>query len=379
MESERALREADSRKDEFLATLSHELRNPLAPIRNAIELLSRMQAAMPQASNAIAILDRQSRHLIRLVDDLLEISRITQGKLQLHIQRVSLNTCVSDAVEAVRGTVLAARQHMEVALPAEDLRLDADPTRITQCVLNLLTNASKFTPSDGTIRVELRHEGPNATVSITDTGVGIRPEHLDRVFEKFSQVTPALQRTHGGLGIGLALVKALVQLHHGDVRASSAGPGKGSTFAITLPIVEALPRPTTPPRRAAEPATQSALRVLVVDDNIDAARLLAEGLKSAGHHVSEAYDGIECLHTVRKFEPDVILMDIGMPAMNGLEAARALRAEGNQSLIVAVTGWNQEQDREATRQSGFDMHLTKPVELDEIEGILDRFRRERFL
>jgi signal transduction histidine kinase/CheY-like chemotaxis protein len=376
MEAERALRQADTRKDEFLATLSHELRNPLAPIRNAVQLLSRMPLPEP-AAGTVAVLDRQSRHLTRLVDDLLEISRITQGKLQLHIQRVSLNACVRDAVEAVRGAIGSASQRLEFELADRELMADGDGTRITQCVLNLLTNASKFTPAGGTIRVELlAHAGDTAVISVSDTGVGIAPEHLGQIFDKFSQVSPALQRTHGGLGIGLALVKALVQLHHGEIRAMSAGPGKGSTFEITLPLAaDARAHAAHSALTDARPAADAPLRVLVVDDNVDAANLLAESLKLAGHDVRQAHDGVQCLETVRWFAPDAILMDIGMPRMNGLDAAKALRAEGNQSLIVAVTGWDQEHDRDATRRSGFDLHLTKPVDVEQVASLLDNLRQ----
>ncbi|HVZ44937.1 MAG TPA: ATP-binding protein [Ramlibacter sp.] len=377
IEIEQALRESDLRKDEFLATLSHELRNPLAPIRTAVELISRAEPLPKLAADAVRILDRQSRHLTRLVDDLLELSRITQGKLNLNVQRISLNTCVRDAVEAVRPAALAAGQRLEMDADSLELFVQGDATRITQCVLNLLTNAVKFTPHGGQSRIAVSHDSRFARVVVADTGVGIPAEHLERIFEKFSQLTPALQRTHGGLGIGLALARALAHMHGGEVRASSPGPGQGSTFELTLPLADVqAPHSTAAPRPTPGEPPIGARRVLVVDDNVDAAALLADSLRHFGHEVREAHDGAQCLQVTREFEPHVILLDLGMPVMNGLEAAQALRRSGNRAFLVAVTGWGQEKDRDTTRASGFDLHLTKPVDLAQVLSILESLDRD---
>ncbi|HEY9063645.1 MAG TPA: ATP-binding protein [Burkholderiaceae bacterium] len=370
-DAERALREADVRKDEFLATLSHELRNPLAPIRTAVELMDRFPELSQRARAAVGVLDRQSRHLTRLVDDLLEVSRITQGKFHLSIQRVSLNACVRDALEGARDAAEAAGHTLQTSVPAQELFVEGDATRITQCVLNLLTNAVRFTPAKGRIDLSLAHDGRCAIVSVKDTGVGIAAEHLERIFDQFVQVTPALHRTHGGLGIGLALVKALSQLHGGQVRASSPGPGLGSVFELVLPLADVQSL-----EAAAEPLAPSGAvrrrRILVVDDNRDAAQLLAELLVQHGHDVQLAHDGRQCLSVVSDFKPEVVFMDIGMPVMNGLEAAQALRHQGVNALLVAVTGWGQEKDRDATGRMGFDVHLTKPIDSAQVLAILQR-------
>ncbi len=366
---EEALRIADQRKDEFIATLAHELRNPLAPIRTALELIARTSNLPPNVVRMRDILDRQSRHLTRLVDDLLEVSRITQGKVLLHRATVSLSECVNDAIHAARPALEAAGHQLVVVPDPGPLYANADATRITQAVVNLLNNASKFTPPGGHISVSSWHEDARACICVSDNGIGIAPEHLDSIFGMFSQVSSARDRSHGGLGIGLALVRGFVELHGGTVKAHSAGPGKGSQFLIQLPLLES----EAPRVDAARPAARPAMlrRVLVVDDNEDAAQTLAALLSHDGHELQVANSGEEALALAFEFEPEAVLLDIGMPGMNGLEVARELRRRmGPGVRLIAVTGFGQAQDRERTREAGFDFHLTKPVDPAEVESLL---------
>lgn len=378
-EAEQALKVADQRKDEFLATLAHELRNPLAPIRNASALLARMPGLPPSVERAFAIIDRQSRHLARLVDDLLEVSRITQGKIALRKTDVSLVDCLSDALHAVEGALKAAGHEVLVHLPDDPLYAYADSTRMVQCFLNLLNNAIKFTPHGGVISVSAERLPGQAKIAISDSGIGIPPEHLEDIFGLFSQVTPALERSQGGLGIGLSLVKGFVELHGGSVEATSEGAGSGSTFTVRLPLIE---RPAAGPaeapqasRDAGREAGPQPRRVLVIDDNRDAATSMVALLQAAGHQVREAHDGQEGLELAREFAPEVVLLDLGMPGMSGFDVARELRgrAAGGAAAtprIIAVTGWGQENDRRLTREAGFDFHLTKPVNHTELDMLL---------
>jgi PAS domain S-box-containing protein len=366
---EDALRIADKRKDEFIATLAHELRNPLAPIRNAVELIARSGPLPPALTRIAEILDRQSRHLSRLVDDLLEVSRITQGKLLLQRATVSLSECVQDAVHAARPTLEAAGHQLTVHPSAEPLKADADATRITQAVVNLLNNASKFTPRGGHIDVSSWREDGHACICVSDDGIGIAPEHLRSIFGMFSQVSSARERSHGGLGIGLALVRGFVELHGGKVEARSDGIGKGSRFVMRLPLLRSESPEADAGLKDARP--QMLQRVLVVDDNVDAANSLAALLSHDGHDVRVAHGGEEALRLAFEFEPEAVLLDIGMPGMNGLEVARELRRRmGAGVRLIAVTGWGQVQDRERTREAGFDFHLTKPIDQAEVEGLL---------
>lgn len=375
-EAEQILKLADQRKDEFLATLAHELRNPLAPIRNAAELLSRMPGLPSNVERALAVIDRQSRHLARLVDDLLEVSRITQGKISLRKKDVSLVDCLSDALNAVEGSLKAAGHEVLVHLPDDPLYVSADATRIVQCFLNLLNNAIKFTPRGGVISVSAERLHGMAKIAISDSGIGIPPEHLEDIFGLFSQVTPALERSQGGLGIGLSLVKGFVELHGGTVEAASAGAGTGSTFTVCLPLLEQPGlAPGDAPRSSHETsrdARRHPRRVLVVDDNRDAANSMAALLQAAGHQVREAHDGKEGLRLAFEFEPEVVLLDLGMPGMSGFDVARELRGRtaGAAPRIIAVTGWGQESDRRLTREAGFDFHLTKPVNHTELDILL---------
>jgi PAS domain S-box-containing protein len=373
-EAEQALKLADQRKDEFLATLAHELRNPLAPIRNAAVLLSRMPGLPNNVERALAVVDRQSRHLARLVDDLLEVSRITQGKIALRKADVSLVDCLSDALHAVEGALKAAGHEVLVHLPDDPLYAHADATRMVQCFLNLLNNAIKFTPHGGVISVSAERLPGQAKITISDSGIGIPPEHLKDIFGLFSQVTPALERSQGGLGIGLSLVKGFVELHGGSVEAASEGAGSGSTFTVCLPLLEQPALAPAGPARpeAAREAGPHPRRVLVVDDNRDAANSMVALLQAAGHQVREAHDGEEGLRLAFEFEPEVVLLDLGMPGMSGFEVARELRGRsaGRTPRIIAVTGWGQESDRRLTREAGFDFHLTKPVNHTELDVLL---------
>lgn len=367
---EEALRIADRRKDEFIATLAHELRNPLAPIRTAVELIGRAGPLPATVVRMREILDRQSRHLTRLVDDLLEVSRITQGKLLLQRATVALSDCVHDAVHAARPALEAAGHTLVVQASPEPLHAHADATRITQAVVNLLNNASKFTPPGGRIVVSSWREDGKACISVSDNGIGIAPEHLRSIFGMFSQVSSARERSHGGLGIGLALVRGFVELHGGTVEAHSDGLGKGSQFIVRLPLLQSVQAPV--PEAAHPPARSPMLRrVLVVDDNEDAASSLAALLAHDGHEVRVAHGGEEALALAFEFEPEAVLLDIGMPGMNGLHVARELRRRmGSAVRLIAVTGWGQAQDRELTREAGFDFHLTKPVDQAAVAPLL---------
>jgi PAS domain S-box-containing protein len=370
-DAEEALRRADRRKDEFLATLAHELRNPLAPIRTCVELL-RHGAPLPAgAERARTIIERQSNHLNRLIDDLLDVSRINEGKVQLRTERVSLVACMEDALQTVTDPVDGAAHRLDIDLPEDPLWARADPVRVTQAFVNLLSNAVKFTPPGGRIAVRASREGAQASFRIIDAGIGIEPAHLAGIFEMFAQVTPAMQRTQGGLGIGLALVRGFVDLHGGTVEARSSGLGQGSEFIVKLPLLAEVAAVSVSPA-AARRIAGSRHRVLVIDDNVDAAESLAALLRLGGHEVREAHGGLDGLRIAAEFQPDVVLLDLGMPGMNGLEVARELRTRraGSETYLVAVTGWGQNEDRQRTRDAGFDVHLTKPVDPDELDGLL---------
>jgi PAS domain S-box-containing protein len=368
------LREADRRKDEFLATLAHELRNPLAPIRNSIELLRRAGGNADLIGQCSRMMERQVVQMVRLVDDLLDISRITQGRIQLRKERVELSAVVQSAVEECRPLIEAQSHKLSVTLPPDPIYLDADPTRLGQVFANLLNNAAKYTEKGGHIWLTAEQQGGEAVVSVRDTGIGIAAEHLPRLFEKFSQVEPALQRSQGGLGIGLSLVRGLVELHGGTVEARSGGTGLGSEFTVRLPVgkvpVEAAQKPSDGERVMPRSARQR--RILVVDDNRDAADSLVLMLRIAGHETATAYDGLEAVQAAATFRPDVVLLDIGLPKMNGFEAARHIRQQpwGKGMALLALTGWGQEEDKRRALEAGFDYHLTKPVDPIALEKLL---------
>jgi PAS domain S-box-containing protein len=373
--AEDALKEANRRKDEFLATLAHELRNPLAPIRNAVELMRRAQGDAGLLEKARSIIERQVVQMVRLVDDLLDISRITKGKLQLRQERVELAAVVRSAIEAVRPLIDAQAQELTITLPPEPVLLDADPTRLAQVISNLLNNAAKFTDRGGHIWLAAQRQGGQVAVSVRDTGIGIAADYLPHIFEMFSQATPALERSQGGLGIGLALVRGLVELSGGSVEAQSAGPGKGSEFTLRLPIVDATV-PARPETRAdgEKSCVGPKCRILVAEDLRDSADSLALLLRLAGHDILVARDGLEAVQAAATFRPDVVLLDIGMPRMNGYEAARQIRQQpwGKGVALVALTGWGQEEDKRRALEAGFDCHLTKPVEAAALEKLLAR-------
>ena len=364
--AEDELLEASRRKDEFLAMLAHELRNPLAPIRTGLDLLALTGAS----GEVVGPMQQQIRHLVRLVDDLLDVSRIVRGRIELRRESIDLTTVVQRAVETVRSEVDARRQILSVSLSQEPIRLHADPVRLTQVVSNLLHNASKFNRDGGKIRVSTRLQDGEAVLSIQDTGVGMEPDLVPRVFDLFRQATTSIDRSQGGLGIGLTVVKSLVEMHGGVVTARSDGPGQGSEFIVRLPIAKS---PKEDPLKPNEPAATEAYRILIVDDNVSAALMLARLLRILGDHaVVTAHDGNAALETAAQHRPDIILLDIGLPGMDGYEVARQLRQrpEFERTLVVAVTGYGTEEDRRKSLHAGCDDHLVKPPGIDSIRHVL---------
>lgn len=358
-----ALRESDRRKNEFLAVLAHELRNPLAPVRNALHVLKMPQADPVVREQVRAMAERQVYHLTRLVDDLLDVSRIMRGKIELRIERIEVATLIQRAVETARPTIDAEEHELTILLPSEPTWLNADLVRMSQVVSNLLQNAARYTERGGKIHLTAGAEGGELFLRVRDNGIGIAPEAMPHLFQMFMQASPGAPRSQGGLGIGLTLVKSLVELHQGKVEVHSAGLGQGSEFVVRLPLAapEIAHSPKVPP--CAE-TTPPRCKLLIIDDNRDAADSLGMVLGLEGHSVEVAYDGVQGLQAVQGRMPEVVFLDLGMPGMNGFEIARRLRAMtgGDRIFLVALTGWGQEQDRERTRQAGFDLHLTKPVE-----------------
>ncbi len=365
-----ALLQADRRKDEFLATLAHELRNPLAPIRNGIEVMRMVAARNATLERTAQMMARQMQHLVRLVDDLLDVSRITRGKIELRRERVAINQVIGLALESCESLFAPHGHCLSVTLSADSMMVRADPDRLRQVFSNLLSNAAKFTPPGGKVWVTAERSGDNALVRVRDTGVGIPRERLAQVFEMFAQVE--CRRANDGLGIGLALAKELVVLHGGSIEAHSDGPGKGSEFLVRLPLAQDAPEDGITSDSAAR-RTALAKRVLVVDDNTDAAESLAEVLRLHGHSVQTAGGGEEAVAMAARHMPDVIFMDLGMPGMDGLTAARLIREQpgGAAIRILALTGWGQESDRERTREAGIEEHLVKPVSLEVLLGLFD--------
>jgi len=371
---EEALREADRRKDEFLATLAHELRNPLAPIGNSLQILKmpRVDAATVQQTRAM--MERQVQHLVRLVDDLLDVSRVMRGKIELRREPVELATVVARAVETAQSLIEVQGHRLEISVSNESLLLDADPVRLAQVVGNLLTNAAKYTEANGRIWLTAERVGGEAVLKVRDSGIGIAPDMLPHVFELFVQVDHAATRSQGGLGIGLTLVKNLVEMHGGRVEAHSDGLGKGCEFVVRLPLlVRERPEPVAerngePPQDTPRPGH----RLLVVDDNQDAADSLATLLRLQGHEVRVAYSGMAAVEMTKTYTPDVVFLDIGMPGMDGYEVARRLRQTPGlgKTLLAALTGWGQQEDRRRTAEAGFDHHLVKPPEPKALERLL---------
>ena len=370
---ENALRHADRRKDEFLATLAHELRNPLSPIRTALAILRRQARADQDLQRITAVMDRQVQQMARLLDDLLDVSRITLNRLELRKQRAELSAILESAIETSRPLIDEHGHDLRVNLPGQAVSVEADATRLAQVFSNLLNNAAKYTDRGGTIEVTCERRDSEVLVHVQDSGIGIAPERLLKVFEMFSQEHPALLRSHGGLGIGLALSRALIEMHGGSIEAQSAGVGSGSRFTVRLPMVEGIADPVARAVSSAEVRVNGAARrVLVVDDKHDAAETLATYLGLLGHEVRAAHDGVEALEESAAFRPDVILLDIGLPRLDGLEVARTIRREpwGADVLLIAVTGWGNEADKRNVAQAGFDGHLTKPIDPQAVANIV---------
>jgi signal transduction histidine kinase/ActR/RegA family two-component response regulator len=362
---------ASRAKDEFLAMLSHELRNPLAPITTALRLLAARDGGRP--SRERDVIERQVAHLVRLVDDLLDVSRVTRGKVRLEPRPVPLPDVVARAIETA-SPLLEARRHVLEVRVAPDLVLQADPHRVAQVIANLLSNAAKYTDPGGRIVLAAEAEGRDARIAVTDSGIGLSPALLPRVFDLFVQGERTLDRAPGGLGIGLTIVRSLVDLHGGRVTAESAGAGRGSTFTVWLPRADGPAAARSAPAPAAA-SSASASRVLVVDDNEDAAELLAESLRLDGHEVHVAYDGPSALAMAEQVHPRIALLDLGLPVMDGYELAGRLRASEAAIGLVAVTGYGQEMDRRASARAGFAEHLVKPVDPDRVSQVVSRLAR----
>ena len=367
------LAEADRRKDEFLAMLAHELRNPLAPVRNALEVIRLRPEDASLVDQARATAARQVGHMARLIDDLLDVARITTGKIQLRTEPVDLAAVMAHAAEAARPLIEARQHHLEVSPPPGPARVPGDPTRLEQVLTNLLNNAAKYTEPGGRIHLSAEVAPGAATIRVRDTGIGIPAETLPRIFDLFAQDDRSLVRSQGGLGIGLTLVRSLVELHGGTVHAASAGPGKGSEFVVRLPAPPG--DPAAPGRAPAESAPgRPHRRILVVDDHADSARTLARVLELWGHEVRVAHSGPDGIAEAAARPPDLILLDIGLPGMDGYEVARRLRALAAPAsmALVALTGYGQDEDRRRARDAGFDHHLVKPVDFDDLRGLLGR-------
>lgn len=368
--SELASAESDRKKDEFIALLAHELRNPLAPIRNGLQVV-RQAADRAVRERAQQMMDRQLAHMVRLIDDLLDVSRISRNKLELRRSRVTIADIVESAVEAAQPAIDDAGHELTVTLPARPVYLDADLTRLAQVLSNLLANSAKYTERGGKISLSAERKSGEIQVVVTDTGIGIPSESLPRIFDMFSQVDRSIEKSTGGLGIGLALVKGLTEMHGGTVTATSGGEGRGSAFAVTLPTLEDEVHADSSSASSTQPS-QTSRRILIVDDSRDGAESLAMMLQLLGHEVAIAYDGLEAIERAEQFRPEVILMDVGMPKLNGLDATRRIRQEawGIAPTIIALTGWGQECDREQSRAAGCNGHLVKPVAYDELMRIL---------
>jgi signal transduction histidine kinase len=369
---EQTLRDADRRKDEFLATLAHELRNPLAPLRNGLQVMKLAKDDAATVAEVRAMMERQLAHMVRLIDDLLDLSRISRGKIELKKARVELVQVLQQAIETSRPVIEVGRHQLVTHIPPERIDIYGDFARLAQVFANLLNNAAKYTDPGGSITVSVERNAGEAVVRVRDTGVGIPASMLPRVFEMFTQVDHSLEKSQGGLGIGLSLVKLLVEMHQGRVEARSDGVGHGSEFVVQLPILS--PATEAEGHGDADEALADAkpLRILVVDDNRDAAITLSMLLNIMGNETHTAHDGLAALAAAADFRPDVALLDIGMPKLNGYDTARRLRAEtwGRDMVLVALTGWGQEDDKRRSREAGFNFHLVKPIAPTELKALL---------
>ncbi|MBC7842356.1 MAG: response regulator [Gemmatimonadaceae bacterium] len=384
LRADRALQDAHMRKDVFIATLAHELRNPLAPIRNAVAVQQRRANDDPELAWSQAIIERQVGHMARLLDDLLDASRIAAGKHELRREEVPLSAVVAQAVETARPLIDQAGHRLEITLPQDAILIDGDPLRLAQVFSNLLTNAAKYTDDGGHIRVSAQLEQDMVAVRVRDTGIGIATEHLSRVFEMFGQVHDALDRSQGGLGIGLSLARALVEMHGGTISVHSFGRGHGTEFTVRLPAIASEVEMSQTPAETpvTSPAAAGRRRVLVVDDNRDGCDSLAAVLEMFGCETATAYDGVDAIAMTATFGPEMVLLDVGLPRMNGYDTCRALRAAplGEGLVILAVTGWGTDADLRLAMEAGFDAHLVKPIDMEYLRQLLalrrDEVRRQ---
>ncbi|HVE57362.1 MAG TPA: ATP-binding protein, partial [Pyrinomonadaceae bacterium] len=391
-EMEDALREADRRKDEFLATLAHELRNPLAPIRSGLEVIRQIRDNKTKFDNTLNIIERQTNQIVHLVDDLLDISRITQGKIKLRRERIELKTAIEMALETSQELIENAENELTVTLPYKPIYIDADLTRIAQIFLNILNNAAKYSDAGGQISLTAKKEDGDAVISIKDSGLGIEPEMLSKIFEMFGQIETPEEQARGGLGIGLSVVKKLVEMHGGSIQAFSEGRGTGSEFIVRLPLAaeqsEAMPASPTSETDILQTAQMEMpdgaeehtdlksqkkplRRILVVDDNQDALEMMETLLGFEGYTTRTAFDGETAIETAEDFQPEICLCDIGLPGMNGYQLAARLRELLPQSLLISVSGWGQEEDRQRSLKAGFDYHLVKPVQFEDLLQLIE--------
>lgn len=370
--AEETLKETDRRKDEFLATLAHELRNPLAPIRNSLEVIKRSNGNLELIEQSRTTMERQLTQMVRLVDDLIDVSRVSRNKLELRKERVELASIMQHALEASRPLAERMGHELVVSLPKEPIYFDADAVRLAQAFGNLLTNACKFTNPGGRIELTAERVDQKAIITLKDNGIGIPKDMLTKIFEMFTQVDQSLERTQSGLGIGLTLVKRLVEMHGGDVTAQSEGIGHGAVFVVRLPIADEKTHSETERKNGDENTSTASRRVLVVDDNRDSAMSLATLLRITGNSVDTAHDGLDAVKKADTYRPDLILLDIGMPKLNGYDTCGLIRQKswGKNIIIVALTGWGQEEDRRRSKEAGFDGHLVKPVDLNALSQIL---------
>jgi signal transduction histidine kinase len=372
-----ALRQADRRKDEFLAILAHELRNPLAPIRNSLQILRMTACSDPAAERVCEMMERQVNHMVRLVDDLMEVSRITRGLIELRKEQTDLATVIRSAVDTSKPLIEAKEHQLAISLPPDPVPLHGDVVRLGQIFSNLLNNSAKYTESGGQLWINAKRVGNDVVVSVRDNGIGLSPEMLPVVFDMFMQVDRSAKRSQGGLGIGLTLVKNLVELHGGSITAHSDGPGQGSEFVVRLPLAVSFPHKSTLPQERRQSPHLPQRRVLVVDDNKDAAASLAMLLRYLGTDVQVANDGRSALSIIASDRPDVVLLDIGMPDLDGLEVARQIRSNSDYDdiVLIALTGWGQPEDRNRTQEAGFNHHLVKPADITALQSLLVSTRR----
>ena len=374
--TQEALIETDKRKDQFLAMLAHELRNPLAPMQSSLELLRKLKGGDEAIDSISETLDRQLRQMTHLIADLMDVSRITRNKLELRKEQVPLATVINNALEMAKTKVENYGHELEVKVPAEEVLVHVDAIRVSQVVFNLLSNACKYTSKPGRIQLEANALAERVDISVSDNGIGLEPAEIENIFDPFFQVDRAVERSQGGLGIGLTLVRSIVEKHGGQVFVTSSGHGKGCKFEIQLPKL-ATDAPIASPEKKEESQVTGRIRLLVVDDNHDAAITLAKLLEHLGHEVKTCFDGMEACQMAETYRPEVILMDLGMPIMNGFEAAAEIRSKphGNDIVLVALTGWGQSQDRMKSKEAGFNHHLVKPVTLADLERVLSETQK----